>query len=215
MSLIDITGNKYGKLTVIRYFESKNHNRYWLCMCECGKERTVSTEKLTSGHTRSCGCLKIIHKTHGYSMKLKEYICWLDMKGRCYRPTNQRFSNYGGRGITVCDRWVNSFENFLADMGLKPTPQHSLDRINNDGNYEPCNCKWSTPKEQRMNKQNTVRVFYKNNLVPLKNLCEELGISSKSVKWMAYWYKITIQEAFNYKYSISPAYHSIKQLNDR
>lgn len=160
MQAVDITGQKFGLWTVVaRAPKRKQGNAIWWCRCECGAENAVSGGELKAGLSKSCGCrraecnrLKAAkHVTHGLS-HTPEYTCWGSMRHRCRNPKSSKYADYGGRGISVCERW-NSFENFLADMGRRPTPAHSLDRINNDGNYEPGNCRWATPKEQMNNRR--------------------------------------------------------------
>jgi hypothetical protein len=125
------------------------------CLCDCGIESIKYYDSIRWHKTKSCGCLgKKIGETHGLH-KSSEYGSWDGMKRRCYNKAAKDYIRYGARGIIVCDRWKDSFENFFEDMGLKPTPQHSLDRINNDGNYEPSNCRWATPKEQANNRHNS------------------------------------------------------------
>lgn len=153
-------GNKYNRLTVIGEVEKQSRKRYLKCVCDCGQQTVVRSDKLKSGHTKSCGCLQRERvrdalsktKTHGMTNS-SEYYIWCGMKSRCFNENNKRYKNYGGRGITVCDRWRDSFENFYEDMGPRPSSIHQIDRINNDGNYEPGNCKWRTPSENCLNRR--------------------------------------------------------------
>lgn len=159
MTRLNLTGTNFGRLTVGAFLGSRGGNGYWSCACDCGGTAEVSTVHLRRGHTQSCGCLQReitsrvqgTHRESVHSGLSKEYNAWVRMKQRCFNPKAPRFERWGGRGITVCDRWRNSFENFLADMGRSP-PGTSLDREDNDGNYEPGNCRWATPKEQAANR---------------------------------------------------------------
>lgn len=155
---IDKTGWVFGRLTVIRFFDNTPHGKKesrWLCKCECGSEAVIKGGNLTSGCSKSCGCLRKevtrkTHTTHGFTaggITPKEYEAWLGMKDRCYNPKYDLFHRYGGRGIVVCKRWLGSFQYFYDDVGKSP-PGMSLHRINNDGNYEPGNVKWATGIEQ-------------------------------------------------------------------
>lgn len=158
----DLTGKKFGRLTVISFHEmmSTGHSR-WLCRCECGNKKIVQYANLKSGSVQSCRCLNresvrksnSTHKMKGTSV----YYAWNSMKQRCLNSSCRNYPLYGARGIFVCERWLESFENFYADMGDKTSPKHSLDRINNDGNYEPGNCRWATAKEQSNNKRNNLK----------------------------------------------------------
>lgn len=136
--------------------------------CSCGKDFMARPADIKSGNTKSCGCLKIKvmrdialkNRTHGETINNKtttEYYCWQSLKDRCTNKNRTYWKHYGGRGITFCERW-QKFESFIADMGRKPSPQHSLDRINVNGNYEPSNCRWATPSQQASNRR---RKFYK------------------------------------------------------
>lgn len=161
---VDLTGHVFGRWTVI---ERSPENRYgkpaWVCLCDCGTTATVAGSVLRMGESLSCGCykrevsannMKVVATTHGMH-NTPEYFRWMSMKLRCYCKTHFAYHRYGGRGITVCDRWLHSFENFIADIGERPSTKHSLDRVNNDGNYEPNNVRWATAKEQANNRTKT------------------------------------------------------------
>lgn len=155
------------------------------CSCKCGKETIVTASRLLSGHTRSCGCLLLevtreIFLKHGQTVGRKrtpEHRVWQHMLGRCLCETDAAYPHYGGRGIQVCDRWKTSFENFHADMGPRPSPKHSIDRINVNGDYCPENCRWATTLQQANNKRSTVWLGYLGTYRPLTEWSRELGVS--------------------------------------
>ena len=150
----DITGQRFSRLTVLeRHFSSPKGLAVWSCLCECGAMTRVTGSNLRSGAVKSCGCLMIERATHAATThglyRSPAHVSWMNMMQRCFNPKNHKWPRYGKRGITVCARWLK-FENFYADMGERPSGK-SIDRINNDGDYEPGNCRWATPKEQRAN----------------------------------------------------------------
>jgi hypothetical protein len=154
---LGVAGQIFGRLTVLRRDGQRYGQSVWLCRCICGTECHTVRANLVLGLTQSCGCLNAElasarRKTHGQSKGVREYRIWMGMKARCLQPSAARWKRYGGRGITVCERWLHSFERFIADMGPCPSPKHSIDRINNDGNYEPSNCRWATASEQMLNR---------------------------------------------------------------
>lgn len=170
-------GYRHGMLTVIRSFPVNGRYRYYACdvMCDCGNVKTVRRCAIgPSSLTTSCGCMtsklrSANAKKHGET-GTKYYNIWRGIIKRCTVPTHRAWKSYGGRGITVCERWLSSFENFRADMGPRPSPTHSLDRKDNNGNYEPGNCRWATAKEQL----NNTRV----NLV-----LEHNGVRMTAMQW--------------------------------
>lgn len=181
----NLTGLTFDRLTVVGYLGRIGANNTWDCVCRCGSRRAVSGGNLKSGHTQSCGCLhkektSEATKTHGAS-KSAEYRIWNGMKNRCLDKSNVNFDRYGGRGITVCARWLNSFEAFLADMGQRPSSKHSIDRINNNGNYEPGNCRWATAKEQANNTSANVLLTINGLTKPLSIWAAEYGLDRSVV----------------------------------
>lgn len=152
---IDLSGRRFDRLVVVRQLPERSSNGgvQWACQCDCGGETLASGDALRRKITRSCGCLhKDVIISHGMR-NTPEYRCWASMKSRCENPRHLGFKDYGGRGIKVCQRW-HAFENFFADMGRRPSADHSIDRYpDNDGNYELGNCRWATAKQQIDNRR--------------------------------------------------------------
>lgn len=171
-------GQRFNFLTVIELLGRKGSEDYWLCLCDCGKQRKVTNHELKY-RAKSCGCKTKPRLTHGLT-GTKEHNIWVNIKQRCLNPNVPAYKNYGGRGITICDRWLNSFENFLEDIGLSPTPQHSIDRIDNNKGYEPSNCRWATDSEQMKNRRyfrnNGKLISYSNELLTIRELAKKYGL---------------------------------------
>ena len=178
----DITGQKFGRLTVEAYSGiDKKHQALWQCRCECGNAKVVRASGLKSGRTKSCGCL--IGKaniTHG-CFGTPEYGIWSGMMSRCTNPKHTYYSRYGGRGIKVCERW-NSFVHFLEDMGLRPSPEHTIDRYpNGDGNYEPGNVRWATMAEQNRNHPNVKLITFNGETLCLREWASRTGLDRTTI----------------------------------
>lgn len=200
----DHTGTRFGRLTVLGYVGSdrscgRNRPRF-LCICDCGETHTAQGVSLVSGMVQSCGCLQkeaarrnvVLASAacdalgrerfarHGMSRQ-PEHNAWIGLKQRCYNPKNNRYASYGGRGITVCDRWCDSFEAFYEDMGPRPSDAHSIDRINPDGPYSPDNCRWATDEEQANNRTDNHYVEVEGRRVSLSDAETLTGISQKVI----------------------------------
>lgn len=159
MKLIDLTGKRFGKLVVIRRGENRGPAARWVCQCDCGNTAIVWGSALRNGLTNSCKCqMNVKCFKHGKA-RSKTWRAWNDMKQRCLNPRNSQYIRYGGRGVTICVRWHN-FINFLNDLGESP-PKAYLDRIDNNGNYEPSNCRWATPRESGNNRSTNRFITYK------------------------------------------------------
>lgn len=205
-------GKKFNSLKLIKeehpHITKGGHkHRQGLFICQCGVKKTIQFSTVFSGMTKSCGChsrknasdrLKKINKTHGLSKTL-EYNIWVSMKKRCLNKNHQSYSDYGGRGIFVCNSWINSFESFINDMGLRPNKKYSLDRINNNDGYYKDNCRWASKKQQSRNQRNNVRL-------------EAFGESKCMSEWALIlgfsWQKL------HYRIFLSNNYSLIEMLNE-
>lgn len=184
---LELTGMTFSRLLVVRRVKIKGaNNAMWECKCECGKTTVAAASNIKNGVTRSCGCLvkdtsratltgNTIRRTHNLS-RSSEHWAWTKMKQRCYNQSNAKYKDYGARGITVCDRWLNSFENFYADMGPKPSKSHSIDRKENDGPYSPQNCRWAIPLTQARNSRRNRIVEIDGQKKCISEWVEHLGV---------------------------------------
>src|ERR1700740_3760518 len=141
--LVDFSGKRFGRWNVTSEYKYIGRNRYYLCACECGSRKWVRVNHISSEDTQSCGCLqRELATTHGMSRTSPEYLAWDGAIQRCTNPNHPGYKHYGGRGIVMCEEWMNDFTLFFQSLGSRPSLLHSLDRINNEGNYEPGNCRW-------------------------------------------------------------------------
>ena len=181
----DLTGMKFNRLTVIRYAGRRKRDSTWECICDCGIRKTISRGALTHKRgTISCGCIKKEKIIHGHARRGKpssEFISWGQMIQRCTNPNNKKYPSYGGRGILIAPRYL-IFQNFLNDIGPKPGPEYSIDRINNNGNYEPGNIRWATPKEQMRNLRKNVIITFRGESRTLPEWAEIVGIASNTIR---------------------------------
>lgn len=180
--LIDLTGKTFGRLFVLRRILGGKYE----CRCVCGTVKTINGRYLRDGHTTSCGCyhlerLRSDHTTHG-KHETPEFVSWCAMRQRCHDSKSRAYKWYGARGIAVCERWRHSFENFLADMGPKPTPKHTIERIDVNGNYEPSNCKWLERRLQIRNRRNSLFLEFDGERKPMMEWCEDLGMPYRTVQ---------------------------------
>jgi hypothetical protein len=185
-------GQRYGRLTAVAFVErGKHYSARWRFLCDCGQETVIEASAARKGNTKSCGCFKSemsvkngqSNITHGLS-QTKEYDVWQKMHDRCCNPASKDYANYGGRGISVCERW-STFEHFYADMNCpRPSSRHSLDRYpDKNGNYEPGNVRWATPKQQARNQRKTIFITYDGRDIPLIEAAELFGIRYLTLKY--------------------------------
>jgi hypothetical protein len=199
-----IQGKKFGRLLIVGFSENRPGRRgvHVECLCDCGATKVISVYNIINGRIKSCGCLHSETSArngrssfrHGL-IKTSEYSTWRSMFARCYNPKDKRFDRYGGRGITVCDRWLVSFEAFYADMGPKPSPAHSIERLEVDEGYSPENCVWATSTQQSRNRSNTVRLSYDGETKPLVDWAEQVGIAVSTIRKRIFTYNWTVERA--------------------
>lgn len=177
----NLLGMKFGRLTVVSISgRCETGGVLWNCRCDCGSERVIVATILTKGRYKSCGCLsrelsasrKITHGMTGSP----EWVAWSNIIARCTNPNHEHFADYGGRGIAVCERWRESFVSFLEDVGRRPSKRHTIDRHpNQNGDYEPSNCRWATMKEQANNRRNNVLLAFQGETLSVAQWTEKLG----------------------------------------
>lgn len=188
----DLTGREFNRWKVLGFAGwDSTKTALWNCVCKCGTERVVNGRNLKGNKSRSCGCIKAekaierLGKLYDGipSVYRREYGIWVNMKQRCNNPNASMYSVYGGRGIKVCDRWNESFDAFLDDLGPVPSDDHSIGRIDNNGDYEPGNCEWQTDDEQYNNKQSSVRIAWNGVTKTATQWSRELGVPTSRIKY--------------------------------
>lgn len=180
---IDLTGQRFGRLTVIERDTSRTDRVYWWCRCDCGNITSVVARDLRNGKTKSCGRHSKGHLTHGLS-HTKIYQKWIGMRMRCFNPNCERYPNYGGRGITVCDEWRNNFQAFydyVSKLEHFGEDGYTLDRINNDGNYEPGNVRWATDEQQRRNRTDNHYINIDGNQMILMDVARAANVTTRTI----------------------------------
>lgn len=176
----DIVGKKFNKLTVLKWHSMNGEQSMWLCLCDCGNEKVVRGARMKEGVTTSCGCHRKNRLIkHGLSTS-NEYTIWWDIKRRCEDTSRKYYSRYGGRGITICERW-QSFENFVEDMGMRPSKKHSIDRIDNDKGYCKENCRWTDSVTQANNRRGNRRFTYNGKDLTVSQWERELNMPSNNI----------------------------------
>jgi hypothetical protein len=197
---IDYIGKRYGYWLVKEYkgMDKYRHHTY-LCQCDCGNEKIVALGNLKTGKSTNCGCKKLKKqmgntwsKKHGMSFS-REYHSWRAMLDRCENKNYREYPDYGARGIKICERW-HDFNNFYADMGKRP-PNTTLDRIDNNGNYEPSNCRWATAKTQCNNRRNNTLITYQGKTQTLQQWADETGIYKNTIIMRIYHYGWSVEKA--------------------
>ena len=203
MTIIDLTGQTFGRLTVIKRADNKNKRTAWLCKCECGNELITTTDNLRSGDTQSCGCYNKertvqTHQKHGLRYK-KLYAVHQSIKARCYNKNNKQYKDYGGRGIVVCDEWLGEHgaENFIKwSLSNGYANNLTIDRIDNDKGYSPNNCRWTTPKEQGNNTRRNHYITYNGETHTLSQWAEILNLNRATLNSRINLYHWDIEKAF-------------------
>ncbi len=182
----DITGNRFGLLTAIsRDFSRREKGQYWIFKCDCGESKSIRSSYVVTGVRKNCGCVarQASRERIKHGMYLSpEFSCWQSMKHRCSNHNNASYAAYGGRGISVCARWENSFESFYEDMGPRPSSKHSIERIDNDSGYEPKNCRWATKSEQASNRRNTRHFAYNGKSLTIAQWAKQTGVPDATTR---------------------------------
>ena len=199
--LIQLDGREFGRLVVLGLDRVDKVGALWKCKCACGSVKSVYGHLLRRGQVKSCSCLRDEKgaakledyrrsgKPHprfkhgdGGTQPAPEWVCWVSIKGRCLNPKDPAYPDYGGRGICICERWLSSYEDFLVDVGRKPSPQHTLDRIEVNGNYEPGNVRWATRLEQARNRRNSLYIEHDGQRLCLAEWAEKTGIKNWTIR---------------------------------
>lgn len=187
--IIDLTGKKFGRLTVLGIDDKPGRKTYWICQCGCGNVKSVRSDSLKDGTVKSCGCLKReqdknnLTANHSHKMSgTRLYEIWQGMKGRCYNPHDTRYDRYGGRGIAVCEEWKNDFSAFWQwAKENEYSDELTIDRIDNNGDYSPENCRWSNSREQNNNRSTNINITIGNSTRTLTQWCEIFELDTKTI----------------------------------
>lgn len=211
----DHAGKKFGRLTVTKFAGLNKHKKAtWHCDCDCGTSVVLAARDFVSGRTQSCGCLhnELLGKArhiHGQSDRTPEYNVWKGMRQRCRNPNSEYYDRYGKRGIQVCKRW-DAFENFLQDMGERPGPEYTIERTDNDGHYEPDNCRWATREEQGNNTSRNVAMTHNGRTQSLRDWATETGINRAAIRQRILRRGWTVERALT-----TPIKENIKKAGDQ
>ena len=188
----NLIGKKFNNLLVLRENGKSKHGHTILkCKCDCGNEKDIIYSRVKNGKTKSCGCLSVKHNLS----KTPEFQTWSHMKARCYNSSHKQYKDYGGRCIKMCQRWLDSFENFYEDMGKRPSKDHSIDREDNNGDYRKLNCRWATSKEQCRNQRTNRLITHKGVIKCLAEWAEEYGLNQATLKSRLDIQGLTIEDA--------------------
>lgn len=221
-AFIEMAGRRFNRLTAVAYSHTakgKYKLAYWHCVCDCGAKVVVSGAQLRKGGTKSCGCLQrekvgLLHRTHGLS-RLHEYKVWGNMIQRCTNPKDTGWRFYGARGVTVCDRWLKSFEAFFADMGKRPSKDLSIDRIRSTGAYEPGNCRWTTRKVQNRNTRSNRLITYNGRTQTLADWADETGLPYGLIRSRIGRLGWSLERALTQPVSKQRGYHDSRAQQER
>jgi len=201
MATKDLVGLKFGRWTVLGLStESSTRTHKFDCVCSCGTQKTIAKSSLVKGSSKSCGCLMLENagkqvKTHGM-VGTPEYYVWANMLARCRNPNSQYWANYGGRGISICDEWLNSVECFINDMGMRPDKTYSIDRIDNNKGYYKENCRWATKKEQCQNQRTNRNIEYNGDIKCVAEWARICGMSYQKLYYRLFIAKYPTWKAF-------------------
>lgn len=187
-NFVDFTGKRFGRLLVLSrandFVSEKSKATAWNCVCDCGKAVSVRASSMVVGDTKSCGCLRrdVFVEKSSKRTRTPEYKIYQGILARCLNQNVSRYANYGGRGIRVCKRWLDSFDNFMNDMGRRPSNSHSIERIDNNGDYCPESCKWATIEEQAKNRTSNYYIEFKGERMILNDWAKRIGINHSNLK---------------------------------
>lgn len=203
-------GQKYGRLVILDYYAGTHTIQPKIrVQCECGTVKVTWLNAVTRGSSTSCGCYRNEQSSkaatkHG-GRHTPEYAVWCTMKARCSNPNNEKYMSYGGRGIEVCKRWADNFQNFIDDMGKRPSKRHSIERKDNNGNYEPSNCEWALPAQQMKNQRRSKLYDLNGKMFNLKEIAEILSINHHSLSTRMHTFKepieVAVEHCLNYQRS--------------